>query len=152
MSEMASEIAGVSIVGQTVYWGSRSMNTTKLRVTGLCQENPSVTGWFPTQRPSDAENVSISWRHHILALCVCVCVCVWGGGGGGGGGGGFDGYRCLFSPELKCPLIQSLRSHFSLNWTKCLNKQLSFWWLETLCRLCMFYDCSYTTGRDYRRE
>ena len=42
----------------------RSKNASKLRVTGLCEENSPVTGEFPTQRVSDAENVSIWWRHH----------------------------------------------------------------------------------------
>ena len=29
----------------------RSKKTSKLCVTGLCEGNPSVTGWFPSQRP-----------------------------------------------------------------------------------------------------
>ena len=36
---------------------------TKLRVTGLCVGNSPVTGEFPAQTASNAENVSISWRH-----------------------------------------------------------------------------------------
>ena len=42
----------------------RSKKTSKLRVTGLCEGNPPVTGEFLSQRASDAENVSIWWRHH----------------------------------------------------------------------------------------
>ena len=42
----------------------RSKKTSKLRVTGLCSGNSSVTGEFPAQRTSNAENVSIWWRHH----------------------------------------------------------------------------------------
>ena len=38
--------------------------TPKLRVTGLCEGNPPVTGGFLSQRVSYAENVSIWWRHH----------------------------------------------------------------------------------------
>ena len=45
-------------------FGFRSENTSKLRVTGLCVGNSPVTGGFPSQRASDAENVSIWWRHH----------------------------------------------------------------------------------------
>ena len=37
----------------------RSKKTSKLRVTGLCEGNSPVTGEFPTQRASNAENVSI---------------------------------------------------------------------------------------------
>ena len=42
----------------------RSTKTSKLRVTGLCEGNSPVTGEFPAQRASNAENVSIWWRHH----------------------------------------------------------------------------------------
>ena len=42
----------------------RSKKTSKLRVTGLCAGNPPVTGEFPTQMASNAENASIWWRHH----------------------------------------------------------------------------------------
>ena len=41
-----------------------SKKTTKLRVTGLCAKNPPVAGGFPSLRTSNAENVSILWRHH----------------------------------------------------------------------------------------
>ena len=44
----------------------RSKKTSKLRVTGLCAGNSPVTGEFPTQIASNAENVSILWRHHVL--------------------------------------------------------------------------------------
>ena len=58
----------------------RSKKTSKLRVTGLCAGNSPVTGEFPAQMASAAENVSIWWRHHgqpgdipdvILAAHVC---------------------------------------------------------------------------------
>ena len=42
----------------------RSKKTPKLRVTDLCAGNSPVTGEFPAQRVSNAENVSIWWRHH----------------------------------------------------------------------------------------
>ena len=42
----------------------KSTKTSKLRVTGLCAGNSSGTGEFPAQGASNAENVSISWRHH----------------------------------------------------------------------------------------
>ena len=40
--------------------------TSKFRVTGLCVGHSPVTGEFPTQRPSNTENVSIWWRHHVI--------------------------------------------------------------------------------------
>ena len=42
----------------------RSKKTSKLRVTGLCAVNSPGTGEFPAQMASNAENVSIWWRHH----------------------------------------------------------------------------------------
>ena len=32
----------------------------------LCAGNSPVTGEFPAQRASNAENVSIWWRHHVF--------------------------------------------------------------------------------------
>ena len=48
----------------------RSKKTSKLRVTGLCEGNSPVTGEFPAQRASKAQNVSIWWRHHIKVDCM----------------------------------------------------------------------------------
>ena len=42
----------------------RSKKISKLRVTGLCEGNPVVTGGFPSQRASNAEKASIWWCHH----------------------------------------------------------------------------------------
>ena len=52
----------------------RSKKTSKLRVTGLCAGNSPVTGEFPAQRASKAENVSIWWRHHYEIL---ENLCAW---------------------------------------------------------------------------
>ena len=45
-------------------FGCGSKKTSKLRVTGLCAGNSPVTGEFPAQSASNAENVTIWWRHH----------------------------------------------------------------------------------------
>ena len=42
----------------------RSKKTSKLRVTGLCEGNSPGIGEFPAQMASNAEDVSIWWRHH----------------------------------------------------------------------------------------
>ena len=47
-------------------FGRTSKKTSKLRVTGLCVGNSPGTGEFPAQMASNAENVSIWWRHHEL--------------------------------------------------------------------------------------
>ena len=64
LSAMSSLITSLTIVYSTVYWRRRSKNTSKLHVTGLCEGNSPVTDEFPAQRASNAENVSIWWRHH----------------------------------------------------------------------------------------
>ena len=43
----------------------RSKKTSKLRVTGHYVGNSPVTGEFPAQRASNAEDVSIWWCHHV---------------------------------------------------------------------------------------
>ena len=43
--------------------GRRSKKTSKLCVTGLCARNSPGTGEFPAQMASNAEKVSIWWRH-----------------------------------------------------------------------------------------
>ena len=42
----------------------RSTKTSKHHVTGLCAGNSPVTGEFPAQKASNAENVSIWWHQH----------------------------------------------------------------------------------------
>ena len=44
----------------------RSKKTSKLRVTGLSVGNSPGIGEFPAQMASNADNVSIWWRHHGL--------------------------------------------------------------------------------------
>ena len=64
MSAMVSQITGVSIVCSTVYFfRRRSKKASKLRVTSLCAGNSLATNEFPAQKASNAENVSIWWRH-----------------------------------------------------------------------------------------
>ena len=47
-------------------FGRRSKKTSKLQVTGLCVGNSLVTGEFPAQMASSAENGSIWWHHDII--------------------------------------------------------------------------------------
>ena len=47
----------------------RSKKTSKPCVTGLCVGNLPGTGEFPEQMASNAENVSIRWRHHV-SMCL----------------------------------------------------------------------------------
>ena len=53
-----------------------SKKTPKLCVTGICEGNSPVNGEFPTQRTSNAENVSIWWGHHVSTKRVNIHFCV----------------------------------------------------------------------------
>ena len=70
MSAMAFQITSLTLVYSTVYSGADNKKTSKLRVTGLCEGNSPVTGEFPAQRASNAENVSIWWRHFDIYLML----------------------------------------------------------------------------------
>ena len=66
MGAVASQITSLTIVYSTVYSDADQRKLHKLRVTGLCAGNSPGTGEFPAQMASNAENVSIWWRHHVL--------------------------------------------------------------------------------------
>ena len=51
-------------------FGHSTKKTSKLRVTGLCAGNSPVTGEFPAQMASDAENVGIWWHHHGIIMVL----------------------------------------------------------------------------------
>ena len=59
MGAMSSQITSFTIVYSKL---------SKLRVTGLCAGTSPVTGEFPAQMASNAENVSIWWRRHSVWL------------------------------------------------------------------------------------
>ena len=55
----------------------RSKKTSSKLHTSLCARNSPVTGEFPTQMASNAENVSIWWRHHDLLLLWSMTRSCW---------------------------------------------------------------------------
>ena len=46
----------------------RKKEASKLRGAGLYEGNYPMTGEFPAQMASNAENVSIWWRHHVAVV------------------------------------------------------------------------------------
>ena len=54
-----------------------SKKTSKLRVTGLCAGNSPVTDEFLAQMASNAENVSIWWRHHEQTGSSSIQLMAW---------------------------------------------------------------------------
>ena len=67
MSAMACQITSPTIVYSSVYSGA---DQGKHRVTGLCEGKSPVNGEFHAQRASDAEIISIWWRHHAKEYSV----------------------------------------------------------------------------------
>ena len=66
MITMASQITSLMVVYSTAYSDVDKKKTSKLRVTDLGAGNSPGTGKFPAQMASNAENVSIWWRHHDI--------------------------------------------------------------------------------------
>ena len=65
MSAIASQITSFTIYYSSIYSKRRSKTTSKIRVTGLSEGNSQVTDEFPVQRASNAENISMLWRHQV---------------------------------------------------------------------------------------
>ena len=67
MGAVASQITSLTILLNRLF-KRRSKKTSKLRVTGVCAGSSPGTGEFPAQMASNAENVSIWWRHHDVGV------------------------------------------------------------------------------------
>ena len=65
---IASQITSLTIIYSAFYSGADQKKTSKLRVTGLCAGNSPMTDEFPAWMASNAENVSVWWRHHFPSL------------------------------------------------------------------------------------
>ena len=68
MGTIASQFTKLRECLRNRLFGRRSKKTSMIRVTGLCAGNspvPAGPGEFPAQRASNAENVSIWWRHRV---------------------------------------------------------------------------------------
>ena len=63
MGTVAPQMTSLTIVYSTVIQAQMIENIKALRHWPLCGEFTG-TGEFPAQRASNAENVSIWWRHH----------------------------------------------------------------------------------------
>ena len=66
MDAMACQITNLMIVYSTVYLATDQRKHQSSALLALCAGNSPVTGEFPTQGASNAENVSIWWRHHVI--------------------------------------------------------------------------------------
>ena len=67
MSVVPSEIISNSNVYSTIHLGiQKKLQSSALLALG--ERKPLLTGGFPSQRASNLENISISWRHHVMRL------------------------------------------------------------------------------------
>ena len=64
MSAMASQTTGVSMVYSTLCSGADQRKHQSSSSLAFVMGNSPATGEFPSQRASNAENISIWWRHH----------------------------------------------------------------------------------------
>ena len=101
----------------------RSKKTSKLRVTVLCVGNSPGTGEFPAQMASNAENVSIWWRHHATpkltpGIYSSHWVCCW--------------IIKISVPMFKCPqpLWQILQLEAKFWVLVCDHKCITVTWLQ----------------------
>ena len=64
MGAIASQITNLTIVFSTVYWAADQRKHQSSVSLAYVRGNSAGTGEFPAQMASNAENVSIWWRHH----------------------------------------------------------------------------------------
>ena len=65
MGAMASQITSLTIVYSTVYSGADQRKHQSSTSLAFVRGNSPGAGEFPAQMASNAENVSIWWRHHV---------------------------------------------------------------------------------------
>ena len=135
MSTMASQITSFTIVCPTVY-----------SVADQKKYQAPVTGEFPTQNASDAENVFIWWRPHILnasrGLDHLVASCVW--------------YlsllpRCLQVVCLSCKLFANL-FWLTLTRSRVMQSQIRAWLLVPTVKIDCQISVGYPTKVIYRQK
>ena len=78
MGTMASQITSITIVYLTVYSGADRRKHPSSASLALCAGNSPVTGEFPAQMASNAENDSVWWRHHGAKLANIAKAVCWG--------------------------------------------------------------------------
>ena len=66
MGAIASQITSLTIVYSTVYSDADQRKHQGSASLAFCAGNSPATGEFPAQMASNAEKVSIWWRHHVI--------------------------------------------------------------------------------------
>ena len=68
MGTMATQITSLMIVYSTVYSTADQRKHQSATLLAFVAGNSPGTGEFPAQRDSNAESVSILWRHHVNGI------------------------------------------------------------------------------------
>ena len=104
----------------------RSKKTSMFRVTGLCDGNSPVTGEFPSQTASNAENVSIWYVTMVSQKPVPMWNCVF-----------FFGVspNSLGNEQLICWWFETLICHVIVMKRKPIDNNIS--WYQSCCLDCL---------------
>ena len=68
MGAMASQITSATMVYSTIYLDEDQRKHQSSASHAFFSRNSPVTGEFPAQQSSNAENASIWWRHHEVIV------------------------------------------------------------------------------------
>ena len=105
----------------------RSKKISKLRVTGVCAGNSLVASEFLAHMASNAENVSMWWRHHDAEKNSRFTDPSWGKPPVTNG-----------FPLHKGPVMRNFTVFFDVILKILLNQQSMCWWFSTRWRSCDF--------------
>ena len=101
----------------------RSKKTSKLRVTGLYAWNSLATCEFPAQMASNAENVSIRWRHHVLSGFLCA-------------ENHFDTLGCRYNAVHHNTMMHKTDDGIGAKWIRLINHSVYIMQLNIAVHLC----------------
>ena len=76
MGTMASQITSLSILYSAVFSGADQRKHQSPASLAFVAGNSPVTSEFPAQMASNAENVSIWWRHHVARNQSYACLAI----------------------------------------------------------------------------
>ena len=131
MGAMASQITSLTTVYSTVYSNRRSKKIEARRQWPLWGEFTSGR-WILHTEASNAENVSIWWRHHdeiVFSFSICGNPLWWKTGTNQS-----CSINAMTTADVSAPVTQSFDGFFDMYLNKRLSKQSTRRWLETPSR------------------
>ena len=118
MGATAPQVASFTIVYSIVYWDADQ------RKHQSSVGNSPATGEFPAQMASNAENVSIWWRHHVILYCSSNWV-----------------HAITEQLHLRWSItFKREKQSTAVNWPNCDNCNMHFWHNHEITPNCEFYN------------